>query len=235
MPRLKEVYERGRLFRTLDAAVRKRVVWVGAPAGAGKTSVVSTYLAARSRSSLWYNVDARDADVANLFHYLAMAAGIAAPRRRSALPVFSAENQAGIAAFARGFFEALGERLPDSSAIVIDDYHEARSDLVDEVIREALAALPKGITAIIISRTEAPAWLARYIASGDVALVGWHDLRLSPAEIAGLVRIYRPDLRGRSLRDVLPHILELTSGWAAALTLLLQSRSIAHIDAGGVE
>jgi len=235
MPHLKEVYRRGRLFRTLDAAIRKRVVWIGAPAGAGKTSVVSTYLAARSRSSLWYNIDARDADVANLFHYLAMAAGIAAPRRRGALPVFAAENQGGIAAFARGFFEALGERLPDPSAIVIDDYHEARSDLVDEVIREALAALPSGVTAIIISRTDAPAWLARHIASGDVALIGWQDLRLTPTEIAALVRIYRPDLRGRSLRDVLPHILELTSGWAAALTLLLQSRSIAHIDAGGVE
>src|SRR5688500_5349222 len=91
MPHLNEVYKRARLFRTLDAAVRKRVVWIGAPAGAGKTSVVSTYLAARARCSLWYNIDARDADVANLFHYLAMAAGIAAPRRRRALPVFAAE------------------------------------------------------------------------------------------------------------------------------------------------
>src|SRR5688572_17464774 len=160
VPRLAEVYRRERLFRTLDVAVRKRVVWIAAPAGAGKTSVVTTYLEARSLPALWYNVDARDSDVANLFHYMATAARLASKRALRALPVFSVENQAGIGAFARGFFETLGVLRPVPSAIVIDDYHEARSDLLDEVLREALFALPRGISVIIISRTDAPPWLA---------------------------------------------------------------------------
>jgi ATP/maltotriose-dependent transcriptional regulator MalT len=234
MPQLTEAYRRERLFRLLDAALRKRVVWIAAPAGAGKTSVVTTYLESRSLPKLWYNVDVRDFDVANLFHYLAMAARMASRRVGPTLPSFSVENQAGVAAFARGFFEALGAERPRPSVIVIDDYQEARSELMDEVLREALFALPHGISVIIISRTEAPPWLARHFAAGDVASVGWTDLRLTPPETAGLIGVYRPDLRGKRLKAVLPQVVELANGWAAALSLLLQTR-IAPIDAHGTE
>jgi ATP/maltotriose-dependent transcriptional regulator MalT len=194
-----------------------------------------TYLAARGLPALWYNIDARDADVANIFHYLAMAASFAEKGRRPLLPVFSVENQAGIVAFARGFFEALGAERPIPSVLVIDDYHEAHSELLDEVLREALFVLPRGLSAIIISRMEAPPWLARHIASGDVASVGWSDLRFTPPEIEGLVRVYRRDLRGQQLKTILPQIIELANGWAAALTLLLQTRRLGSIDAYGME
>ena len=36
--------ERPRLFEVLDQACHKPTVWVSAPAGAGKTSLVSSYL-----------------------------------------------------------------------------------------------------------------------------------------------------------------------------------------------
>ena len=111
------------------------VLLISGPIGAGKTSVVTTYLAARHLPALWYNVDARDVDAANLFHYLTLAARLATPRRKLVLPAFTAENQHGVAAFARGFFESLYEQRPAPSAIVLDDYHDVRSELFDEVVR----------------------------------------------------------------------------------------------------
>src|SRR5688500_10135551 len=45
VPHLTETYRRARLFRALDAARRRRIVWISGPAGAGKTSLVTTYLA----------------------------------------------------------------------------------------------------------------------------------------------------------------------------------------------
>ncbi|HMJ56729.1 MAG TPA: BTAD domain-containing putative transcriptional regulator [Polyangiaceae bacterium] len=235
VPRLAETYPRSRLFRALDAARRKRVVWLAAPAGAGKTSVVATYLSTRRVPALWYNVDARDADVANLFHYLTLAARAAAPRKKLDLPAFSAENQFGVAAFARGFFEALCRERPVPSFIVLDDYQEAAGALWEDVIREAISALPKGIVAVIISRAEPPPAFARHVASGEIALVGWDELRLTPLETTGLVRLRRPDWRGRQLSDVLPCIVALTNGWAAALTLLLQNQQLGTLDARGLE
>jgi ATP/maltotriose-dependent transcriptional regulator MalT/DNA-binding SARP family transcriptional activator len=234
-PHLIESYRRARLFRVLDAARRKRLIFVAAPAGAGKTSLVASYLAARRLPLLWYNVDARDADVANLFEFLATAARASNRRRKLDLPAFRAENQPGAGAFARTFFEALCQKRPVPSAIVFDDYQEAQSESWDEVIREGLRTLPRGISAFIISRAEPPPFLARDVAAGEMTVLGWDDLRLTTPEIVGLVRVHRPDLRGAHFKAVLPRILELANGWAAALTLLLHDRAVPDRDVQGIE
>jgi ATP/maltotriose-dependent transcriptional regulator MalT len=234
-PRRTDIYRRVRLFRELDRGLRKRVVWIAAPAGAGKSCLVTSYVGARRINALWYNVDARDADVANLFHYLAVAARVASPKKKWALPAFTAENQFGPGAFARGFFEALCRQLPASSVIVLDDYQEAKSELWHEVVREAIATLPKGISIMVVSRAEPPAAFARPIASGHIAFLGPEELRLTREEMTGLVRLHRPDLQKAELSQVLPRILELADGWAAVLTLLLQNRRLGSIEAGGVE
>jgi LuxR family maltose regulon positive regulatory protein len=234
-PRLAEIYKRSALFRTLDAARKKRAVWICAPAGAGKTSVATTYLAERKLPTLWYNVDGRDGDVANVFHYLAVAAKLAAGRRRITLPAFAIEHQTGVAAFARNFFTELYRQRPSPSALVLDDYQDAHSALLDEVLREALTALPEGISVIVVSRAEPPPLLARHVASGAIAIVGTDELRLTHRDTTGMIRVYRPDLTGTRLKNVLPRILELTNGWAAALALLLQTRRDVGIDVVGIE
>jgi LuxR family maltose regulon positive regulatory protein len=78
---------RPRLVRRLDLARKKPVTWVWAPPGAGKTTLVASYLAARRTRGLWYKVDEGDADVATFFYYL----GLAAPRRRGPLPLLTPE------------------------------------------------------------------------------------------------------------------------------------------------
>src|SRR5215831_18904721 len=88
---------RPRLFRRLDRAKRRPVTWVVAPAGAGKTTLVVSYLAAHRQRVLWYQVDEGDADVATFFYYL----GLAAPRGRWPLPLLTSESRLGLAAFTR--------------------------------------------------------------------------------------------------------------------------------------
>jgi ATP/maltotriose-dependent transcriptional regulator MalT/DNA-binding SARP family transcriptional activator len=235
VPRLAETYERSRLFRAVDAGRKRRVVWLAAPAGAGKTSLVATYLASRKLRALWYNVDARDADVAHLFHYLALAAERASPRKKLDLPEFTSDSECGVAAFARGFFEALCRERPVPSLIVLDDYQEAAGQLWHEVIREAVSALPKGIVAVIISRTDPPAPFARLVASGEIAIVGWDELRLTTRETAGLVRLCRPDWHRSQVDEAVAGLSQLANGWAAALTLLLQSHEFGAWGGTGAE
>src|SRR5881392_1428524 len=69
-PRLSGVCERVRLFRVLDRAQRRPVTWVCGPPGAGKTTLIASYVAARRLRTLWYQVDPIDADVATFFYYL---------------------------------------------------------------------------------------------------------------------------------------------------------------------
>ena len=81
-PTLAATVARPRLFRRLDRARQRPVTWVWGPPGAGKTTLVASYLAARRRPALWYQVDGGDGDVATFFYYL----GQAAPRRRRPAP-----------------------------------------------------------------------------------------------------------------------------------------------------
>jgi hypothetical protein len=93
-PTLPAVLARPRLYRRLDHARKKPLVWITGPPGAGKTTLVASYLRAKrvrpprlpGRGQIWYNVDERDGDLATFFHYLSLAAKQAAPRFRWPLP-----------------------------------------------------------------------------------------------------------------------------------------------------
>ena len=78
-PLLAEAAENTRLFRRLDAALEKPVVWLQGPPGAGKTTLIAKYAAARGRRPIWLRFDAEDGDVATLFFFLGLAEAYARP------------------------------------------------------------------------------------------------------------------------------------------------------------
>lgn len=70
-PRAAQLYPRERLFDWFDRSrAQHRLLWVNAPGGAGKTSLMASYLATRELPVLWYQVDAGDGDIASFFFYM---------------------------------------------------------------------------------------------------------------------------------------------------------------------
>jgi len=74
-PSLTGILPRDRLFKALDAARKKSVIWLTGPPGCGKTTLAASYLEQNKLPSLWYQIDEGDADVASFFYYLGLAAG----------------------------------------------------------------------------------------------------------------------------------------------------------------
>jgi ATP/maltotriose-dependent transcriptional regulator MalT/DNA-binding SARP family transcriptional activator len=209
---------RERLFRLLDESLRRKLVWVSGPGGAGKTSLVSTYLETRRMRSLWYQVDSRDADVATFFHYLRQAGqGRGA---REPLPAFAPEHDgAGLDAFARPFFETFFARFPEQLTLVFDAYQEVPADArLHEAMNALLAELPAHARVIVVSRAKPPAALARWVASAEFAAIERHELAFSLEESAVLAQ--SAGVHGEA--DI-ARIRELSRGWAAGLTLLLRA------------
>jgi LuxR family transcriptional regulator, maltose regulon positive regulatory protein len=211
-PRVSGLVLRPRLFRRLD--VRQPLTWVWGPPGSGKTTLVASYLAARRIRSLWYRLDAGDADVAAFLHDLTRDGG-----RRRAQPLRAHAGPPAI--LARTSLRTLYDRLARPFVLALDNYDEVPPDAaLHEVVREAVMQLPPGGRIIVTSRALPPAAFARLRASRAIAEVGWEDLRLSATETRRLVRKAAGRLPAR-LAAVLHARAE---GWAAGLVLALQER-----------
>src|SRR5512147_165541 len=111
-PRVHGAVPRPRLFALLDeAAARRPIVWVGGAPGYGKTTLVASWLEARQRRHLWYQVDPGDAVPATFGHYLQLAAQPFV-RRRGPQALFPPQPQQDLAAYVRSLFRDLFALLP---------------------------------------------------------------------------------------------------------------------------
>ncbi len=218
-PRLYAVLPRERLFhRIAEQCRRHSMLWVAGPPGAGKTSLVASYLQKRKLRTLWYHLDPGDADLATFFHYLAQAAQSAAGRKKLRFPALTPEFMADVPGFTRRFMRELWSKLPLPAALVLDNYQELPiAALLHKMLPVALAEFPQGATLMIISRESAPESFARELIHNSVGHIGWKDLQLTFEETASLAGS-TSDID----RDTLQLLHVKANGWIAGTILLLE-------------
>ncbi len=232
-PQPNRAWPRRRLFERLDAARRNgNIVWIAAPAGSGKTTLVASYLRARRLRAAWYRIDAADADAASFFDDLAQAAPAARRRESAVLPAFTAEYLTGLAVFARNWFRRFFARLHGVPLLVLDDYHQLAADSpVHLALREGLAEVPPAMTVIVTSRAEPPPLLTRLRTQEDFTLLDREALRLTADEC---IAVARQRLAGEVPDDaVLLSLHARTQGWVAGLVLMLGRGPLAALGAAG--
>lgn len=193
---------------------------MAAPAGSGKTTLVSSYIRQRTLPCIWYQCDEGDADLSSFFYYMAVAAQKANPRRKTPLPLLTPEYLLGLPTFARRYFDELYGRLKAPCLIVLDNYQviPAASPL-HEMLVQGLEVMPAGTNMAIISRHEPPPAFARPLANNRMSLIGWNDMRFTIEETAELLNAGAPN---GSLRRAASDVYEKADGWIAAIVLMLQ-------------
>jgi LuxR family transcriptional regulator, maltose regulon positive regulatory protein len=210
---------RPRLREALAGTDGRRLTLVSAPAGFGKTTLLSEWsqsCAGGERPVAWVSLDEGDNDPARFLSYLVAAlrtvqegigegvlASLRSPERRQleAL-VGSLVNE--IAA------------LPNELAVVLDDYHVVDAQPVHGIVSFLLDNLPANVQLVIASRVDPPLPLARLRARGQMAKLGAADLRFTPEEAAAFLG----DVMGLDLSAEDVAVLEeRTEGWIAGLQL----------------
>ncbi len=216
-PQLSRVLGRPRLFKRLDRARRARVIWLVGPPGAGKTTLVASWLKAQRVKNLWIQLDQGDGDVASFFHYLAMAASTL--KGKPTLPPLSSESLSSMATFSRRFFRALFSMRHPPEVLVLDDYQEVPAAApLHGALRDGLGELPEEATVVVLSHAEPPQEMARWLARGKLEVVRNPELALTRREAAGVARLWRYSGRGD---DGVAAMHARTEGWPAGLVLLL--------------
>jgi LuxR family maltose regulon positive regulatory protein len=209
------ILRRARLLDTLDEASAAALTLVTAPAGYGKTVLLSTWAAEQRMPVIWVTLDPADCDPVRLWTHAAAAASRAsrglgsAALEQLAAPGVSPERAVDtlLATFA-----AYGEPL----ALVLDDVDSVGRGESTKSIAQAVARLPANLRLIAAARADPPIALARLRGRHLLAEIRARDLAFTPAEARELlVRSERIPLTD----ETVARLVERTEGWPVALYL----------------
>jgi LuxR family maltose regulon positive regulatory protein len=187
-----------------------RLILVSAPAGFGKTTLLTQALAA-APSLAWVSVDERDDDPVRFWTYVLTALHAAAPEVGEAALGLLPSVDAALAAVLNDL-----RARPDPLTLVIDDYHLVESRDVHDAMTFLVEHLPSNVRLVVATRADPPLPLSRLRARGELVEVRAADLRFTDGEAAD----YLAGTMGLALADAeVAALAERTEGWAAALQL----------------
>jgi LuxR family transcriptional regulator, maltose regulon positive regulatory protein len=208
---------RPRLIELLNRGEEAALTLVSAPAGFGKTTVLTDWLsaAAADRSVAWLSLDARDNDPALFWAYLVAAVQTAVPDvGAGALALLSSPQTSAEAAIASLVNDL--DAVPVDVVLILDDYHVIESSEVHEGMAFLLEHLPAHAHLVIAGRADPPLPLARLRVRGELVELRAVDLRFTPEETSE----YLTGAMGLALgAGDLAALDSRTEGWIAALQL----------------
>ena len=207
---------RPRLDDLLVRGSESRLTLVSAPAGFGKTTLLSTWFASRgARPVGWVSLDQRDRDPSTFWTYLLLAVDRGAPGTAAAALTQLQSGQVPIESVLTVLLNELSV-LPDDLTLVLDDYHLAEGPDVRPGVAFLLDHLPPQVHVVISTRADPALPLSRWRARGELVEVRAADLRFTGTEAAA----YLNDVSRLGLGPADVAALETrTEGWAAALQL----------------
>ena len=211
-------WPRRRLTERLGRVGESALTLVSAPAGFGKTTVLTEWLAAtpaEGRSVAWLSLDERDNDPALFWTYVIAAFRTAVPGvGAGALSLLQTPPSSMDAILATLLNEL--DAVAGDVVLVLDDYHLVEAREVDDGVAFFLEHLPSQIHLVIATRADPAMPLARLRARGELLEVRAADLRFTPEEAVA----YLNDAMGLELTASDVEALEgRTEGWIAALQL----------------
>jgi LuxR family maltose regulon positive regulatory protein len=213
---------RPRLSERLDHGTASKLTLVSAPAGFGKTTLLTEWLAAGparqtgERLVAWLSLDQADNDPASFWTYLIAALRtVASGVGESALAFLQAPQPPPIETVLTALLNDLGATASEI-VLVLDDYHVIEAGDVQDGMAFLLDHLPPWLHVVIASRADPALPLARWRARGELVEARAAELRFTPDEAA----VYLNETMGLQLtaRDVAA-LEGRTEGWIAALQL----------------
>jgi LuxR family maltose regulon positive regulatory protein len=200
----------------LKGSLSRKLTLISAPAGFGKTTLLSAWIAACDRKVAWLSLDEGDSDPTRFLTYFIAALRTIAPTiGEGLLAVLQSPQPPPAESILTALLNDI-TTIPDHFVLVLDDYHVIDAQGVDQTLTFLLDHLPPQMHLVITTRADPQLPLARLRVRDQMTELRAADLRFTPAEAGAFLE----QVMGLSLSAAQIAALEVrTEGWIAGLQL----------------
>jgi LuxR family maltose regulon positive regulatory protein len=209
-----------RLTRLINAGLNSKLTLISAPAGFGKTTLLSEWIPTSPWRVTWLSLEDVDNDPTRFWNYfMAALQMLQEDLVKDAQAFLLAEGQQTELAQFEPFLTRLLNDIsafPDEFALVLDDYHHINNQAINAGITFLINHLPYRMHLIITCRADPPLPLASLRARGQMIELRAGDLRFTTEEI---VTFLNQIMKLNLSVDQIVALEMRTEGWIAGLQL----------------
>jgi len=208
---------RPRLFNELEKGTHCCLTLVSAPAGYGKSLMVSSWLETSDRPYTWLSLDEDINDFTVFLTYFITAI-------RKLFPTACENSYSLTKALSPHSFQVLSTELINELAeiktpfiLVLDDYGFIHTSNIHDLLNLLLKHLPQNLQLVLLTRRDPPLSIASLRGRGELINLRQADLKFTKSEVSEFLR---KENIGSINEKSLQTIHEVTEGWPAGLRLL---------------
>ena len=207
---------RRRLLSRLDEILTNKLTLISAPAGFGKTTLLSNWVSESNHPVAWLSLDNDDNDPAIFLRYLIAGFQSIDPEiGHASLSILQSPQSPGLEASLAALINDLSS-ISHDCVLLLDDYHLIEDQKIHASVTYLLDHLPPQLHVIISSRSDPPLQLSRLRARNQLLELRQFDLSMTVQESS----LFLQQSMGLTLTEQQVESLESrTEGWVAGLQL----------------
>ena len=215
-PLTDDLVPRPQLLAKLEKGRQRPLTLISAPAGYGKSTLMSSWLAEGDFQNAWLSLDEKDNDL-RLFltYFLTAVQSCFSEIGQETRALLESAKLPPLSILSNSLINELN-RINEAFVLVLDDYHLIDKKAVHELISELLRYPPQLMHLVLSVRRDPPLPLARLRGQNQVTDIRVPQLRFTAAETAAFLQ---KNVTMSVDDDVANLLEEKTEGWVTGLRL----------------
>ena len=212
---------RRRLSEQFEEVTNKKLIFVSAPGGSGKTATVRMWTNNSAKTEIWLDLDDLDNSASNFYRTLCTNVVAAQPSNERMNETFRrADFIANPTDYA---VQILTEFAVNENKynLVVDNFHIITDQALIKSFSQLIKRFPLNFTTIILSRKEPDSSFIPYFQNGQAVMFNSTSLFFDKKEIRNFFALQKKDI---SQEDA-EMISSITGGWPIAVSRMAQDSS----------
>ena len=219
-PLREDTISRPRLIERINQNITNKALFISAPAGFGKSTLLAEWAAQSALPVCWVSLDQTENDPVNFLSYL-----IASVQKNyedlgdSILNALRTPGSPPVESLLNAWINEISEHTKDF-VLILDDFHHIQDQAVIDLICNLTDHQPSQLHLLLASRADLPLSCSRLRARGDLIDLGITELRFTTDES---IKYLRNQLGDRISENDARTLSERTEGWIVGLHMAVLS------------